>query len=144
MPNPKYIKTRNLHRDEEDSWIYVVVLAIINWFQANATWKLYDFQFIQLMQLNPNSIKMLTAIVILNEKEYRGVTCKDLLFALFIKKTPSIGDKRLYTTYSLAMNNPISKKYFIYFGKLAVDKIWDTFGGLYIISGEWISPHLSQ
>ena len=87
------------------------------------------------MQLTPNSLKFIVAAIILNEVEGKGITVNDLLFIFNVKKTPSkLNSPKQHLTYYLSA----SKKYFMFFGKLAVDKDWETTGGLYAISGEWI------
>ena len=87
------------------------------------------------MQLTLNSLKFIVAAIILNEVEGKGITVNDLLFTFNVKKTPSKANSpKQHLTYYLFA----SKKYFMFFGKLAVDKDWETTGGLYAISGEWI------
>ena len=87
------------------------------------------------MQLTPNSLKFIVAAIILNEVEGKGITVNDLLFTFNVKKTPSKPNSpKQHLTYYLSA----SKKYFMFSGKLAVDKGWEIAGGLYVISGEWI------
>ena len=87
------------------------------------------------MQLTPNSLKSIIAAIILNEAEGKGIIVNDLLFTYNVKKTPSKPNspKQYLTSYLSA-----SKKHFMFTGKLAVDKDWETVGGIYAISGAWM------
>ena len=68
----------------------------------------------------------------------KGITVNDLLFTFNVKKTPlKPNSHKQYLTYYLLA----SKRHFMFSGKLAVDKDWETAGGLYAISGEWIPPN---
>ena len=89
------------------------------------------------MQLNPNSLRCIVATIILNEVEKREITVEDFLFAFKVFKTPQNAKApiRQFQTYYLS-----SRKYHVYSGKLSVDKDWETAGGLFVISGDWMSP----
>ena len=96
---------------------------------------------IHLMQLTPNSLKFIMATIILNEVEGKGITVNDLIFTFNIKKTPSKPNSpKQYLTYYISA----SKKHFMFYGKLAVDKDWETARGLYAISGVWIPPNFDR
>ena len=87
------------------------------------------------MQLTPNSLKFIVATIILKEVEGKNIKINDLLFTFNVKKTPSKpGNPRQYLTYYLSG----SKNYFMFSRKLVVNKDWETTGGLYLISGDWI------
>lgn len=73
---------------------------------------------VDLMQLTPNSIKCLVAVVILNEVKGKWVTLSDFLYALRINKTPTPVNARIrsFQTFYLIANAPTSKKYFMLIG----------------------------
>ena len=86
-------------------------------------------------QLTPNSLKFIVAAIVLNEVEGKGITVNDLLFTYNVKKTPSKPNSpKQYLTYYLLA----SKKHFMFISKLAVDKDWETIGGIQAISGAWM------
>ena len=89
------------------------------------------------MQLTPNSLKCTVATIILNEVEKKGITVEDFLFAYKAVKTPQNpkAPAKQFLTFYLS-----ARKYHVYSGKLSVDKDWETTGGLFVISGDWISP----
>ena len=62
------------------------------------------------------------AAIILNEVEGKGLTVRDLIFTFNVRKTPSkLDNPKQHLTYYLSA----SKKYFMFFGKLAIDKDWE-------------------
>ena len=82
------------------------------------------------MKLTPNFLKFIVVAIILNEVEGKNITVNDLLFTFSVKKTPSKpSNPRQYLTYYLSA----SKNYFMFFGKLVVDKDWGLLGD-YILS----------
>ena len=88
------------------------------------------------MQLTLNCLKCIVVTIILNEVEKRGFTVDDFLFAYKAVKTPSNpkAPAKQFLTFYLS-----ARKYYVYSGKLPVDKDWETTGGLFVISGDWIS-----
>ena len=87
------------------------------------------------MQLTPNSLNFIVAVIILNKVEGKNIMVNDLLFTFNVKKTPSKpGTPRQHLTYYLSA----SKFFFMFSGKLAIDKDWETVGGFYLIGGDWI------
>ena len=63
---------------------------------------------------------------------------EDFLFAYKVVKTPTNpkAPPKQFVTYYLS-----ARKYYVYYGKLSVDKNWENAGGLFVISGDWMSPH---
>ena len=96
------------------------------------------------MQLIPNSVKFIVAFAILDEAEGKNISLCDLLYAFRFKTltNPNILPKG-YNTFYLSSNNPSSKKVFMFTSKLAVDKDWETTGGLFFINGEGIPSSLN-
>ena len=94
------------------------------------------------MQLTLNSLKFLVASIILNEVEGKNITVEDLLFVFNVKKTPTKpGNPRGHSnTYYLSA----SKNYYMFSGSASVDKDWESAGGFYVISGEWIPQGLDR
>ena len=88
------------------------------------------------MQLTPNSLKCIIATIILNEVEKKSITVEDFLFAYKAVKTPSNpkAPAKQFLTFYLS-----TRKYYVYSGKLSIDKDWETAGGLFVISGDWMS-----
>ena len=77
------------------------------------------------------------ATIILNEVEKKGITVEDFLFAFRVVKTPqnSKAPVKQFLTFYLS-----SRKYHVYSRKFPVDKDWETAGGLFVTSGDWMSP----
>ena len=88
------------------------------------------------MQLTPNFLKCVIATIILNEVEKKGITIEDFMFAYKAIKTPSNpkAPAKQFLTFYLS-----ARKYYVYYGKLLVDKDWETAGGLFVISSDWMS-----
>ena len=88
------------------------------------------------IQLTPNSLKCILATIILNEVEKKDITVEDFLFAYKVVKTPSNpkAPAKQFLTFYLS-----ARKYYVYSGKLSVDKDWENVGGLFVISGDWMS-----
>ena len=93
------------------------------------------------MQLSPNSLKYIMATIILNEIEKKNITVEDFFFAYKAVKTPTNpkAPPKQFVTYYLS-----ARKYYVYSGKLAVDKDWESVGELFVISGDWMSPYFNS
>ena len=93
------------------------------------------------MQLTPNSLKCIVAAITLNKVEKKNITVKDFLFSYKVVKTPTnpkAPPKQFMTFYLFAT------KYYVYSGKLAIDKDWESADGLFVISSDWMSPHFDS
>ena len=93
------------------------------------------------MQLTPTSLKCFVATIILNEVEKKNITVEDFLFAYKAVKTPTNpkAPPKQFVAYYLS-----ARKYYVYFRKLAIDKDWESAGELFVINGDWMSPHFDS
>ena len=71
------------------------------------------------MQLTPNSLKCIVATIILNEVEKKNIMVEDFLFSYKAVKTPTSpkAPPKQFMTFYLS-----ARKYYVYSGKLFVDK----------------------
>ena len=94
------------------------------------------------MQLTPNSLKFLTASIILNEVEKKDITVEDLLFVFKVKRTPTKPGtpKSPFSTYCLST----SKNFFMFSASTVVDKDWDSLRTLLVVGGEWIPKDFNR
>ena len=94
------------------------------------------------MQLTPNSLKFLTASIILNEVEKKDITVEDLLFVFKVKRTPTKPGtpKNPFSTYYLSA----SKNFFMFSASTVVDKDWDSLRTLLVVGGEWIPKDFNR
>ena len=94
------------------------------------------------MQLTPNSLKFLTASIILNEVEKKDITVEDLLFVFKVKRTPTKPGtpKSPFSTYYLSA----SKNFFMFSASTVVDKDWDSLRTLLVVGGEWIPKDFNR
>ena len=66
---------------------------------------------------------------------------EDFLFAYKAVKKPTNpkAPPKQFVTYYL-----FARKYYVYSRKLAVDKDWESFDGLFVIRGDWMSLHFDS
>ena len=93
------------------------------------------------MQLTPNYLKCIVASIILNEVEKKNIMVEDFLFAYKAMKTPTNpkAPPKQFVTYYLS-----ARKYYMYFGKLVVDKDCENADELFVINGNWMSLHFNS